>query len=118
MAKCRTVIVFGLLFLWMAIPALACLPNRSMTQDEMACCKKMVGDCQMAVGQHPCCNTSVIRSTPVAKVEHAASQIQPSVVAAPLSILPVPARNLDRASTSQVGLPPPVPPGLNSVLRI
>lgn len=117
-AKFRTIVVFALLVVWMAIPALACLPNLSMTQDEMACCKKMAGDCQMGIGQHPCCKTSVNRSAPVAKVEHDASQIHAHVVAATLSILPLPARTIDRAYTSQLGLPPPAPPGLNSVLRV
>jgi integrase len=28
-----------------------------MTEAEMACCKKMAGDCNMGTGQHPCCKT-------------------------------------------------------------
>ena len=44
---CRSIFAFGLVLLWMAMPALACLPNAAMTQVEMACCKKMAGDCHM-----------------------------------------------------------------------
>jgi mercuric ion transport protein len=34
-----------------------CLPNSQMTAAEMACCKKMAGDCNMRTGPHPCCKT-------------------------------------------------------------
>ena len=66
MAKCRSMFVFVLVLAWTAIPALACLPSATMTQAEMACCKKMAGDCHMGAGQHPCCKTKVDRATPVA----------------------------------------------------
>jgi len=118
MVNTRSLIGFVLLIVWTGIPALACLPNQGMTRAEMACCKKMAGDCQMGAGQHPCCKTNVSPVAPVAKLDRDASQIQPYVVAVPLSILPLPARMIGRAFTSQLGLPPPAPPGANSVLRI
>jgi hypothetical protein len=45
MAKVRPLLVVSLVVLWTVAPALACLPNRQMTQAEMDCCKKMAGDC-------------------------------------------------------------------------
>ena len=117
--KCRSVVVFTLLVVWTAIPALACLPTHGMTQAEMDCCKKMAGDCQKGAGQHPCCKTSVNRAPTVAKVEPNVSAIQPEVPAALLetafSFEPI----FSRAPNSEnLGLPPPAPPALNSILRI
>jgi hypothetical protein len=117
--KCRSLVVFALLVVWTAIPALACLPTQGMTQAEMDCCKKMAGDCQKGAGQHPCCKTSINRTPTVAKVERNVSPIQPDVSAALLetafSFEPV----FSRAPNSEkLGLPPPAPPALNSILRI
>ena len=84
----------------------------------MACCKKMLGNCQMGAGQHPCCKTSVNRAAPVAKVEQDTSRIQSHAVAVLLDCAALPATTLDREFTCQLGLPPPTPPDLNSVLRI
>ena len=119
MAKYRSLVVFALLVVWTAIPALACLPTQGMTQAEMDCCKKMAGDCQKGAGQHPCCKTSVNVTPTVAKVERNVSQIQPEFPAALLetafSFEPV----FNRAPNSEkLGLPPPAPPGLTSILRI
>ena len=58
-----------------------------MTQAEMACCKKMAGDCENGAAQHPCCKTSVNVTPTVAKVERNVSQIQPDVPAALNGIL-------------------------------
>ena len=117
--KCRSLIVFALLVVWTAIPALACLPTQGMTQAEMDCCKKMAGDCQKGAGQHPCCKTAVNHTPTVAKVERNVSQIQPDVPAALLetafSFELFPSRAPD---SEKLGLPPPAPPALNSILRI
>jgi hypothetical protein len=115
--KSRSLVAFAVLVVWISTPALACLPNHGMTQAEMECCKKMAGDCQMSVGQHPCCKRSVNRPASVAKVEQNA-QSQPQFVAVPLDVLALPANIIDRAFTTQLGLPPPTPPGVASVLRI
>ena len=119
MVKYRSLVVFALLVVWTAIPALACLPSQGMTQAEMACCKKMAGDCQKGAGQHPCCKTSVNVTPTVAKVELNVSQIQPEVPAALLetafSFEPVFSQKPD---SEKLGLPPPAPPGLTSILRI
>jgi len=117
--KCRSLVVFALLVVWTAIPALACLPTQGMTQAEMDCCKKMAGDCQKGAGQHPCCKTSVNRVPAVAKVERSASQIQPDITAALLETAFLFEPVLNRAPNSEkLGLPPPAPPALNSILRI
>ena len=117
--KCRSLVVFALLIVWTAIPALACLPTQGMTQAEMDCCKKMAGDCQKGAGQHPCCKTSVNRTPTAAKVERSISQAEPYIPVALLevAVLFEPARS--RAPNSEkLGLPPPGPPGLTSILRI
>src|ERR1700693_2021228 len=58
----RRPILFVLAVLLAAAPLLSCLPTPSMTDAEMACCKKMAGNCDMGTGNHSCCNTTV--STP------------------------------------------------------
>lgn len=119
MAKCRSIFAFAMVLLWAAMPALACLPSQKMSSAEMACCKKMAYDCHMGVGQHPCCKMTVSRNAPVANIERTAPNIQLHVVATLLHIAPLPAPKLDRTLASDhLGLPPPAPPGLNSVLRI
>jgi hypothetical protein len=115
----RSMLVFVLVLAWTAIPALACLPNATMTQAEMSCCQKMAGDCHMGAGHHPCCKTKVDRATPVATLDRTASQIHPSIAARLLDVTLPPQQAFARAGTGELhGLPPPAPPGLNSVLRI
>jgi hypothetical protein len=118
MARCRSVIVLGLLALWLAIPALACLPNPQMTDAEMACCKKMAGDCHMRTGQHPCCKTIANTPQPIVSIQ-SISQIQvPVAVVARIAIVPGPSLAEAEAMQISLGLPPPAPPGLHSILRI
>jgi hypothetical protein len=117
--KCRSLVVFALLVVWTAIPALACLPTQGMTQAEMDCCKKMAGDCQKGAGQHPCCKTSVNLTQTVAEIEHNTSQVHPYIQAAMLETASLFEPVLSRAPNSEkLGLPPPAPPALNSILRI
>ena len=118
MAHCRSVLVFVLLALWLAIPALACLPSQQMTAAEMACCKKMAGDCQMRGGRHPCCSTIANTPQPVASMQ-SRFQIQPSlVVVAQSGIDPVFSVVAPDSVHLGFGLPPLAPPGLHSILRI
>ena len=118
MVRCRFVMSLVLIALWLATPALACLPNPHMTNAEMACCKKMAGDCHMGAGQHPCCKTIASAPQPVASVQ-STSQIQPSVmVVAKTAILSAPSIAPAEAMQIDFGLPPPAPPGLHSILRI
>jgi hypothetical protein len=118
MAKARPIVVLVLLALWTSVPVLACLPTHQMTQAEMACCKKMAGDCQMGSAQHPCCKMAPTVNAPVATVVPIA-QFHPivAVVSFTLSVQFEP--NADGEVTeAHLGLPPPAPPGPNSILRI
>ena len=67
-----------LLFLWVAAPVLACLPTAAMTDAEMACCKKMAGECDMGSGNHSCCQHT-ISATPT--VATAVRSSQPDLLA-------------------------------------
>lgn len=67
-----------LLFLWVAAPVLACLPTAAMTDAEMACCKKMAGECDMGSGNHSCCQYT-ISATPT--VATAVQSSQPDLLA-------------------------------------
>jgi hypothetical protein len=118
MVRCRSLLVLSLVALWLATPALACLPNSQMTAAEMACCKKMAGNCHMGVGQHPCCKTVTNAPQPVASIQSIA-QIQPPVaVVAEITVLSVPSITEAEATQVGLGLPPPSPPSLHSILRI
>jgi hypothetical protein len=74
----RRSIFLLLLFLWIAAPVLACLPTVAMTDAEMACCKKMAGDCDMGSGNHSCCQHTITSSPTVATV---AQHSQPDLLA-------------------------------------
>jgi hypothetical protein len=118
MAHCRSVLVFGLLLVWTAMPALACLPNSQMTNAEMACCKKMAGDCHMGNVQHPCCKTVSNAPTPVASIQ-LISQVHPVfAVIGEIAIVDVAVLSKQESEQVRFGLPPPAPPGLNPILRI
>jgi hypothetical protein len=118
MAKARPIIILALLALWTAVPVLACLPTHQMTQAEMACCKKMVGDCQMGSAQHPCCKTAPTANAPVATIEPI-SQFHPCITV--VSVTPsfqFEPKTEGEVAQAHLSLPPPAPPGPNSILRI
>jgi hypothetical protein len=118
MARVRPIVVLILLALWTAIPALACLPTRQMTHAEMACCKKMAGDCHMGPAQHPCCKTAPNVTAPVATIAPIL-QFHPDV-AIVIVTHRFQSEQIVDSEVAQVylGLPPPAPPGPNSILRI
>jgi hypothetical protein len=102
----------------MTVPVLACLPTQQMTQAEMACCKKMAGDCQMRSTQHPCCKTAPTVSASNATIEPIAHlHLSLAVVSFTLSTQLEPKAESEIAQ-AHLGLPPPAPPGLISTLRI
>jgi len=118
MACWRSILVLSLVTLWIATPALACLPNPQMTTAEMACCKKMAGDCHMGVGQHPCCKTVAKAPQPVASLQ-SVPQIHPDfAVVAVTPIIQVLVVSQAESEQVSLGLPPPAPPGQHSILRI
>src|SRR5271156_806617 len=114
MARCRSIIVLSLLALWLATPALACLPNTQMTASEMACCKKMAGDCNMGTGQHPCCKTVSNAPASVASVQPISQDHPDFAVVAETLVTRVPSVSQAESEQVSLGLPPPPPPGQNS----
>jgi hypothetical protein len=89
-----------------------------MTDAEMACCKKMAGNCDMGTGKHSCCKTTI--STPqLVAIAHNPDGHQPHGLVAVPTIF----TDADVALTSEVVLvvPSPIPispPGSQSILRI
>lgn len=118
MVRCRSIIVLSLVALWLATPALACLPNAHMTDAEMACCKNMAGNCHMGTGQHPCCNTVSDAPASIASIQPI-SQVRPNVVVVAATLVAdVPVVSQTESQQISLGLPPLAPPGQNSTLRI
>ena len=117
-SKFHYIVALCLLCLWIGTPALACLPNPQMTRSEMECCKKMAGDCRMGAGQHPCCKTVSNAPTFVASVQPI-SHVHPDfAVAAETVDVRIPSVSQAPSEQISLGLPPPAPPGQNSILRI
>jgi len=58
----RRVTAVVVTLLCLAATLLACLPQSAMSEDEMACCKRMAGNCEMGGGHHKCCETTVNRA--------------------------------------------------------
>jgi hypothetical protein len=118
MGKLRQMLAFLVVFAWAAPTAFACLPNPQMTQSEMACCKKMAGDCRMGAEQHPCCKTVSSSPSPVASLQ-SKIHFQPLAglvgLVAPLGVTSI--SQVDQ-TLGHLGLPPPAPPGPSSILRI
>lgn len=118
MATVRPIVVVSLVVLWTVAPALACLPNHQMTQAEMDCCKKMAGDCHRGASQHPCCKTTSRVDPPIATVQQVLQfHADIAIPCLPPSSQPKPAAEGEVAQV-HLGLPPPAPPGPNSILRI
>ena len=102
-----------------AAPLLTCLPTPAMTDAEMACCKKMAGNCDMGTGNHSCCKTTKSVAQSVAMIA------QHQQVHAPLVLVAV--STLFTDSTANIGagrIPfklstvPISPPGFETILRI
>jgi len=110
-----------LVLAWTLLPAIACAADfRSMTEPEMACCKKMAGKCDMGSGQHSCCDQTVHSQQLVQANLTQTFQLQPSLQAAgTLTIsLIVPTLAASNDVVANDGSPPESPPGNISVLRI
>jgi hypothetical protein len=114
----RCPILFVLAVLLAAAPLLSCLPTPSMTDSEMACCKKMAGNCDVGTGNHSCCKTTVSTSQLVA-ISHNSQVYQPDGLVVVQRVF----TNANAGRTSEVARvvrsPIPIsPPGSQSVLRI
>jgi hypothetical protein len=114
----RRLPIILLIMLLAAAPLLACLPMPNMTAAEMACCKKMAGNCEMGTSAHSCCKTTA--STPqLTAISHNRQVLQLQGLLA----LTVIFTNADISLTSKIfsAVPSPIPispPGSPSILRI
>jgi len=98
-------------------PLLACFQTPAMTDAEMACCQKMVGNCDMGGGNHSCCKTTVSVSQ-MAAVENLHVYPLVSLIAVPIRIIDV---QIDLGSEPVQRTPSALsisPPGLQTILRI
>ena len=56
MARARSSVIVAVLLLWTVMPALRCLvPSEVLSEEERACCKRMVGECGQMPSNHDCC---------------------------------------------------------------
>jgi hypothetical protein len=100
-------------------PLLACLPTPSMTDAEMACCKKMAGNCEMGSGNHSCCKTPVSVSQSVTAIAQSHQTHVPPVLVAISTLLANSSTNISSDVILTTPSPIPIsPPGLQSILRI
>jgi hypothetical protein len=115
----RRSILLLLAFLWASAPVLACLRSAAMTDAEMACCKKMVGNCEMGAGNHSCCNTTVNTSQAVTVTVQNPQVQLPFVVAGVLLPFHISTADVARDGV-RIGhsVIPISPPGSQSILRI
>jgi hypothetical protein len=112
-------LVIGMLLSWGLAPQLACLmPDQTMTQSDMDCCKGVSGDCSAANMSHPCCQTVVRTDVGVAAkvVNHAAPRL--GIAAATTSVVDLPF-SFDRQLSGRTDqAPPDKPSSSNLILRI
>jgi hypothetical protein len=125
--KLRFAFALVLLAVWLGAPAMACLiPFHQLTQDEMACCAKMQGDCDgmadMGAGRsHSCCKKVQPHAAPIAI---AAGNFHFIDMHVEVSWLYLPQEPLPSGSAAAVALFPAIhshsPPGIGSstILRI
>ena len=117
--KRRIIFVLAAL-IWVGAPVLACVPTSAMTDAEMACCKKMGGDCDMRVGNHSCCKHTMNRAPDVAdKVAQSSQTDVPLVAVAAVEIITsvIFSKRDGGEFVAQAG-PPGLVLELNSILRI
>ena len=90
-----------------------------MTDAEMACCKKMAGNCDMGSGNHSCCKTTASVAQLVAMIaQHQPVHVPPVLVTvSTLFTDSNPAVAINRIPF-KLSLIPISPPGLQSILRI
>jgi hypothetical protein len=115
----RRPILFLLGMLLAAAPLLSCLPTSAMTDAEMACCRKMAGNCDMGPGNHSCCKTTAsVAQSVVMIAQHPQAHVPPVLVTVSTLFADSNANiAIDRAPF-QLSLIPISPPGLQTILRI
>jgi hypothetical protein len=105
---------------WTMLPAIACAADfRTMTEPEMACCKKMAGKCDMGTGQHSCCDQTA-HSQQLSQADLTQTfHLQPSLQAiGVLTISLIAPTSICKHVVANDGSPPESPPGSISILRI
>jgi len=115
----RSAAALTVLLCSMMLPAYACISSsHSMSMEEMACCKRMAGVCDMGSAQHPCCQKIARAPQPVA-VSARAVDLRPATTLAILTVphylLPQDDFAFDQARRPNLS---PSPPGHISVLRV
>jgi hypothetical protein len=115
----RRPLLFVLSMLLAGTPLLTCLPTPAMTDAEMACCKKMAGNCDMGAGKHSCCKTTVnVSQLAVAISEIPQVHLPDSMVAIPILLADVKV-DFTSEGVRATHTPRPIsPPGSQSILRI
>jgi hypothetical protein len=115
----RRAIFMLLSLVWASAPLLACLPTAAMTDAEMACCKKMAGNCEMGAGDHSCCKNAINSHQGVA-LASLSSPIHSAAVLAAVSTVFADARPGAPSHGCRITRSPiPIsPPGSQSILRI
>jgi hypothetical protein len=102
-----------------AAPLLNCLPTPSMTDAEMACCKKMAGNCDMGAGNHSCCKTTMnVFQLSAAIARNPQVQLPDSLAAVPLLLADVRVDFTSYTLPAKTSPIPISPPGSQSILRI
>jgi hypothetical protein len=123
-ARLRTVIrhrpiLLALAILLAAAPLLSCLLAPTMTDAEMACCKKMAGNCDMGAGNHSCCKTTInAPQSMAAVVGKSQAQVPDVLVAVSVLVADVKVDFIHEDVPSKSSPIPISPPGLQSILRI
>jgi hypothetical protein len=115
----RRLQILALVLLVAASPLLSCLPTPSMTEAEMACCKKMAGNCDMGAGNHSCCKTTVNTPQLTAAIAHNPQVHRSPALVVLATVFAVPDTGLTSELVGVVPSPIPIsPPGSQSILRI
>jgi len=113
-------LALGVLLSWGLAPQLACfMPDQTLTQSDMDCCKGMAGDCSASTMSHACCQTVVRTDLGVAAqiIRHVIPRSE--IAAASAGRAPDLLIRLDHQfSTESVHPPPGNSGGSSLILRI
>ena len=102
-----------------AAPLLTCLPTPAMTDAEMACCKKMAGNCDMGAGNHSCCKTTASVAQSVAMIaQHQQVHVPPVLVTVSTLFTDSNAAIATDRLPFKLSPIPISPPGFETILRI
>ena len=90
-----------------------------MSADEMACCKKMAGDCDMGGGHHKCCQTIVNRAglTPAIAPGPVSHDLPLHAIITAFVTVPAPVQQLRNELFAREILPSSSPPEALFILK-